>query len=690
MTGSGIAGGALAPFVAGGVLTTADVRLAERLGRIAGDADPSVLLGAALALRGPRHGHVCVDLDRVAAHVAVDPRAPAGDGNDPPADVIEPGELPWPAPSAWQAALVASPLVRTSSRGATPLVLHAGRLYLDRYWRYEEDLAAALRRRATTWTAPTAPADGELVTWLDELFGPAEGLDRQRLAAAVALTRGLTVIAGGPGTGKTYTVARVLALLHRAALAAADERPLRVALVAPTGKAAARLLESLREALSTLQLAPPVRDAIARTPASTIHRLLGVSRSSRTRFRHDAHRPLPHDVVMVDEASMVSLPLMAKLVAAVRDDARLILLGDRDQLASVEAGAAFGDICGPDGSRPTLRLSHDTAAALDVAMGGRLVGAYEVADAPGIWDAVVRLDRFHRFSSSSGLGALATAIQAADSDPDRALEMLQASGAPPVPSEAADAGTEGAETAGTHVPEAAAHLLDPDRMPDAAHRALELAVTSYVEVVRLAVTGAATAQVLQELARLRVLCARRRGSDGVSAWNRRIEARLAADVEGFDPSRRWYLGRPILITENDHALRLYNGDVGIIVEDARGTGTPVAAFWTTDGGIRTLSPARLPACETTFATTIHKSQGSQFEDVVIVLPAETSPVLTRELLYTAVTRARRRATVVGTAAVLRDALSRPVQRASGLQEQLWVSLGSAADDGTRPARMVLP
>ncbi len=675
MTSGTPAGPALAPFVAGGVLTTADVRLAERLGRIAGDDDPCVLLGAALALRGPRYGHVCVDLDHVAEHVAVEPRLPGDAGYEPVAATDERGPLPWPALPTWRAALLRSPLVRTSGEGATPLVLHAGRLYLDRYWRYEEGVAAALRHRATAWRAPTAPSDVELVTWLDELFGPVEGLDRQRLAAAVSLTRGLTVIAGGPGTGKTYTVARVLALLHRAALAGADERPLRVALVAPTGKAAARLQESLREALGTLQLSPAVRDAMERTPASTIHRLLGVSRSSRTRFRHDAQHPVPHDVVIVDEASMVSLPLMAKLVAAVRDDARLILLGDRDQLASVEAGAAFGDICGPDGSRPTLTLSRGTAAGLDAAMGGQLAGAHRVAEEPGIWDAVVRLDRFRRFSSGSSLGGVAAAIQAADGDVDRVLTLLQASGPPPGP--AAD---------GTGEPEATAHLLDPSQTPDAAAIALELAVSSYAAVARLASTQGGTGQVLEALGRLRVLCARRRGSDGVAAWNRRIEARLAADVEGFDPSRRWYLGRPILITENDHALRLYNGDVGIIVEDPRRPGTPVAAFWTVDGGIRTLSPARLPACETTFATTIHKSQGSQFEEVVVLLPPESSPVLTRELLYTAVTRARWRATVVGTAAVLRDALGRPVQRASGLQQRLWTLPTSATAGPARSAR----
>ncbi len=685
MTDTGTTG-ALAPFVAVGVLTAADARLAERLGRIAGDGDPAVLLGAALALRGPRYGHVCVDLDRVAEHVAVEPRLPGEVGGDPAAAADALDQLPWPPSGDWRAALLGSPLVRTSSQGATPLVLDAQRLYLDRYWRYEEDLAAALRHRSTSWSAPTTPSTTELTIWLDELFGPVIDLDRQRLAAAVALTRGLTVIAGGPGTGKTYTVARVLALLHRAALAAADERPLRVALVAPTGKAAARLQESLREALGTLDLAPGVRDAMERTPASTIHRLLGVSRGARTRFRHDVHHRLPQDVVIVDEASMVSLPLMAKLVGAVRDDARLILLGDRDQLASVEAGAAFGDICGPEGSRPTLRLSPTMVAGLDAAMGGQLVGAHEVAEEPGIWDAVVRLDRFHRFSSGSSLGAVAAAIQAADTDVDRVLALLGASN--PAPGVARAGGPEAAATAEpaaaeTHEPETVARLLDPEQRADAAGTALDLAVASYRDVVRLALAEGATPQVLEALGRLRVLCARRRGADGVAAWNRRIEARLAAEVEGFDPSRRWFLGRPILITENDHGLRLYNGDVGIVVDDARRPGTPVAAFWTTDGGVRTLSPARLPACETTFAMTIHKSQGSQFQDVVIVLPPDPSPLLTRELLYTAVTRAQRRAVLVGAPAVLRSALARPVQRASGLQQRLWTPADPGAANTPR-------
>ena len=657
---------ALAPFVAGGVVTAAEARLAERLGRIGGETHPQVLLAAALALRGPRYGHVCVELDRIADHVAVEPQSPGR--HSTAAEVLEVEALPWPSPEAWRAVLAASPLVRSGSVAATPLVLDGTRLYLDRYWQYEQRLAAAFEARAAVWEdGPTAPASA-VVAWLDELFGPARDLDRQRLAAAVALTRRLTVIAGGPGTGKTYTVARVLALLHHAALATAADRPLRVVLVAPTGKAAARLQESLREALGTLRLPAPVRAAMERTPASTIHRLLGVTRASSTRFRHQARHPVPYDVLIVDEASMVSLPLMAKLVDAVDDRARLILLGDRDQLASVEAGAVFGDICGPAGSRPTLRFSPAAASALDAVVGGHLAGAHEVADGPGIWDAIVRLDRFRRFSSGSDLGAVAAAIQASAAEADRAVELLRAPS--PTDLETVPGPGDG--------PRTAARLLDPEEDPAAVRTVTELVVEGYADMVRLALAGAPAGEVLSQLATLRVLCARRRGPDGVEDWNRRIERRLTEDVPGFDPSRRWYVGRPILITRNDDAARLYNGDVGVILEDADRPGQQVAAFWTPEAGLRTLSPTRLPACETTFAMTIHKSQGSQFAEVVIVLTPEPSPVLTRELVYTAITRASRRATVLGRAAILRAALARPVQRASGLQQRLWGDVDPAA------------
>ncbi|MEX2550690.1 MAG: exodeoxyribonuclease V subunit alpha [Nitriliruptoraceae bacterium] len=634
-------------FVAAGVLMAADVRLAQRLGRIGGDDGPDVLLAVALALRGPRHGHVCVELDDIAGHLAIEPTSAIGavvDAGVGPADDTGISSLPWPSPERWQRRLAESPLVRAGGPGETPLVLEAGRLYLDRYWEYEQQLASELLRRASDLTAPDDPTI--LSGWLDDLFGPATTLDRQRLAAVVALHRRLTVIAGGPGTGKTYTVTRVLALLHLAAQAEDGDRPLRVALAAPTGKAAARLQESLRDGLGSLVLAPSVRAAMEQTPASTIHRLLGVRRGGSTRFRHDADAPLPHDVVIVDEASMVSLPLMAKLVAAVRPDARLLLLGDRDQLASVEAGAAFGDICGPDGSRPVLRLSAEAAATVQGPMAGQLAGAHEVAEGPGIWDAIVRLDRFHRFAGGSDLGAVAVAIQRAEDDVDEVVDLLR--------------GEEGD-----------VRLLDPDVDDDARARVERSAVTAYGEVARLALAGAPAREVLEALGHFRVLCARRSGRDGVGEWNRTIEAQLGSEMPALRVGQRWYVGRPVMVTENDHTVRLYNGDVGVVLADPERAGRLVVAFWTPDGQIRSLSPSRLPACETTYAMTIHKSQGSQFEHVAVVLTPEPSPVLTRELLYTALTRASEQVSVLGREPILRTTLTRPIQRASGLQQRLW-------------------
>jgi exodeoxyribonuclease V alpha subunit len=645
----------LQAFQQTGVLSDADVRLAVRLGRVGGDDDAEVLLATALALRGPRYGHVCVDLPRIAATVAVEP-APSSGGRGSDAPSVDLGGLPWPEPEAWAARLSASPLVRPEGDGATPLVLAGERLYLDRYWTYERQLAMALRERSVEPAAGVAPADAPVAAWLDALFGTADALDRQRLAAAVALRRRLTVIAGGPGTGKTFTVARVLALLHLAAGEGPDAGPLRAAVAAPTGKAAARLQESLREALEDLDLASEVRDAMARTPASTIHRLLGVHPGASTRFRHDARQPLPHDVVIVDEASMVSLPLMAKLVDAVRPDARLILLGDRDQLASVEAGAVFGDLCGPDGSRPVLRFSPAAVAALTPVAGGHLEAAVTPAPGPGIWDAIVRLDRNRRQEGAEALAEVTASIQRMG--PDDAAEVV--------------ARFRGAgDSAATRGPDPSVRLLEPDPDGRVAARLLDEVVAAYRGVVEGALAGAEPATVLDALVAVRVLCARRRGPDGVEAWNRAIERVLARRVPGFRPEQRWAIGRPLLVTENDPAVRLFNGDVGVLLPDPADARQVLAAFWAPDGSVRTLRPARLPACEPTFAMTIHKSQGSQFRHAVVVLGERPSPLLTRELVYTGLTRASAQVTVLAPRGIVAAALVRPIERSSGLQQRLW-------------------
>ena len=635
--------GGVAAFVDAGVLLDAELRLARRLARIAGDEEPEVLLALALALRAPRMGHVCVELPHVAERTAVEPVPGRNRGEE--GLTAQLAALPWPEAQGWQRRLVAGPAVRAAGEGqdvgGAPLVLDRGRLYLDRYWRYEVALAAALAARAA---APVEAVDATAATgWLDALFGVGEGLDRQRLAAAVALTRRLTVIAGGPGTGKTYTVARLLATLHLAARHRGERAP-QVALAAPTGKAAARLTASLHTALPDLPVDDQVHGQLSRLHASTIHRLLGVQRSSVTRFRHDADAPLPHDVVIIDEASMVSLPLMAKLVDAVRPDARLLLLGDRDQLASVEAGAVLGDVCGPHGSRPVLQLSPAAVTDLDPLVAGRLATEAEPAHRPGIWDVVVRLDRFRRFAAGGGIAEVATAIQRGSEDVAALLPTTE---------------------------DAQVRWLDPTGDRKAQGEVVALAAEAYGEVIAAAQRGRPPEEVLRALEQLRVLCAHRRGPAGVDRWNAAIEAALAPRIGAAGAGRRAYPGRPVLITENDRALRLANGDVGVVVPDPSAPERMVVAFSGDGGGVRLLSPARLPAHETTYAMTIHKSQGSQFDHAVVVLGERISPLLTRELVYTAITRAAERVTVLAGEAALRRALSRPVQRASGLGPRLW-------------------
>ncbi|HEX2575170.1 MAG TPA: AAA family ATPase, partial [Aquihabitans sp.] len=378
---------ALAPFAAAGVLDASEVQLAALLARRAPGADDPTLLGAALAARAPRLGHVCVELATVAGTVAVD-----GLGADALAD------LPWPEPAAWAAALAASPLVHVGATAPAdaagevrPLVWDGARLTLHRYARYERGVAAALLARAGAVAATLVPAE-DLDALLDRFFGeePAGAPDLQRRAAATALTRPLAVVAGGPGTGKTRTVARTLAVAQTAA--AARGRALHVALVAPTGKAAARLTEAVHHEIDQVELDPGVADRMRAAEALTVHRLLG--RADGIRFRHDADDPVAHDLVVVDESSMASLPLVARLLDAVRPDAHVVLVGDPDQLASVEAGAVLGEI---------VRAA-----------------AGSTAGAP-LPDAVVRLDRVHRFGAESAIAALADAIRGGDADTALAL-----------------------------------------------------------------------------------------------------------------------------------------------------------------------------------------------------------------------------------------------------------------------------
>jgi exodeoxyribonuclease V alpha subunit len=621
------AGGPLGDFNAAGVLGPADIHVARRLASLGGEGDPAVVLAAALAVRGPRLGHVCVDLATIRETTAVDA--------DEPVDLAA---LPWPQAEDWAARVAGSPLVAVGEEGGAPdrpLRLSGTWLYLDRYWREEREVAADLQAFGA---APAAGVDQALLAdGLGRLFS-AEDDGRQRLAAAAAVLRRFAVVAGGPGTGKTTTVARIVALLAEQAAAAGAPSPL-VALAAPTGKAAARLEEAVHAEADRLEVEPAVRDGLLASRASTLHRLLGWRPASHSRFRHHRGNRLPHDVVIVDETSMVSLSLMARLVEAVRPEARLVLVGDPGQLTSIEAGAVLGDVVGPAAEglrmRPAAReaLERVTGAAVDAA-----------APPPGatIGDGIVVLDRVHRFGS--GIAALATAVRRGDAD--RVVETLRA-GPEGVTWIEADAGD----------PSAAA-LLEPVRAG---------AIATARAVVEAAARGDASA-ALHALGAFRILCAHRRGTHGAATWMAHVEDWLAAEIPGFGTAGPWYVGRPLLVTENDYELRLYNGDTGVVVAD--GPDRVTAAF---ERGGQTVhvSPSRLAAVETVYAMTIHKAQGSQFGTAAVLLPEAGSPILTRELLYTAVTRAREGLVVAGAEEALVAAVSRPVTRASGLQRRLW-------------------
>jgi exodeoxyribonuclease V alpha subunit len=586
---------------------------------------------------------VCVELGAVAATTTV-----AEDAQ------VHPDDLVWPEPAAWRRLLADSPLVRVRPEGTPspdellperdrPLVLVGDRLYLDRYWRYERRVATALAKRATRVDDRIDLA--RLRTVLDRLLPPSdERPDRQRLAVATAVRRDLTVIAGGPGTGKTHTVARLLALLHELSEGIWP----RVAVAAPTGKAADRLTAALRDAVADpgLDVSDAVRERLRMVEGSTLHRLLGWRPGSTTRFRHDRAHKLPHQVVIVDETSMVDLPLMSKLVEALRHDTKLVLVGDPDQLASVEAGAVLADIIGPTGE--DLCMSADNRAALEAAtgepLGASARSAVTMTPCAGISDAVVVLGTMRRFAARSGIARLAAAIHQGDGD--GVLDAL-ASGA--------------ADIAWI---EATGEARDRRELSVVRER-----VVSSGQAVFEAARNADAVGALTALDTVRVLTAHRRGLVGLSRWVPLIQRWLSRAVDGFDVSGRFYVGRPVMITRNDRRLRLYNGDVGVAVR----AGDTVNVAFRGGDGVRQFAPSRLEGIETVHAMTIHKSQGSQFGHVVIVLPDETSQILTRELLYTAVTRAQRGVTLVGTAEAVKAAVARRVARASGLRSTLWPS-----------------
>lgn len=557
--------GLLGEFAAAGVIETADVHVAQRLTALTQDDDQRVALAVAMVVRALRGGSVCVDLAAVEAQVDI------------------PG-LPWPDADSWVDAVRASPLT-----GTPPVLrLHDGLLYLDRYWLEEQQVADDVVRMTSAGTSVDAAE-------IDRLFP--SGFDEQRAAAEAALSQGLTVLTGGPGTGKTTTVARLLALIADQARRSSKGR-LRIALAAPTGKAAARLSEAVQREVVGLE--PADREALSGLTATTLHRLLGGRHGSSSRFRHHRTNRLPHDVVVVDETSMVSLTMMARLLESVRPEAKLLLVGDRDQLASVQAGAVLADL---------------------------VDGLADASEAK-----IAALTTMHRFGAA--IAGLAAAIRTGDGD--RAVELLR-SGDPAVE-----------------------FIEDAD--PSA--RLRDVLVPHALRVREAAVLGGG-ALALATVDEHRLLCAHRTGPYGVAHWNRQVE-RWLTEATGQPTWSPWYLGRPLLVTANDYGLGIHNGETGVVAAGPDGARVFIAGAL----GPLEFSPSRLGDVETMHAMTIHKSQGSQAAEVTVLMPPIESRLLTRELFYTAVTRAKDRVRVVGSADAVREAVRRRAVRATGLALRL--------------------
>ncbi len=590
-----------------GVLAPSDVHVANRLARLGGETDPMVNLAVAFAVRAPRFGHVSVDLNSV-RYVA---GAELSDGADADLD-----SLPWPSPALWCERVAASPLVDVTpprasedhdptdgaADSARPLRLVETALYLDRYWREEQAVGKDLLQRCARTSPESASPLSAAITDADQLR-----------AVAASAQRYLSVIVGGPGTGKTTTVGWLLALLFEQAATSGGRLPM-VGLAAPTGKAAARLEQAVRASAATMASSGAISASVASQleslRGSTIHRLLG-TRAGSWRFRHHRGMRLPHDVIVVDEASMISLTLMARLLEAVRPDARLVLLGDPEQLVSVEAGAVLADVVRLGRSGPTDLSARRAPLARNVST----------------------LRTNHR--SSGALASLAVAIR--DANEDAALSVLS-SGDP---------------------------TLSWIESPESSVLSTIL-TDAALALVSQALDGDAPA-ALKALSAHRVLCAHRQGPEGASTWNEQIRRWLFASRPLGEDGEAWYAGRPVMVTTNDYSLGLYNGDTGVAVVAPEG-GLAVA-FDSGTYSTRLVRPYRLASIETAYAMTVHKSQGSEFEAVTLILPPASSRLLTRQLLYTAVTRARSTLRVVGSEEAFRVGLRRRIARASGLASQ---------------------
>lgn len=593
-----------------------DIQFARLMVRLSKSAAPELFLAAALASHYQRQGHICFDLSSVAGQ-------PVENGKEK--------SVMCPKLEEWLRVLEKAPVVGRPG-DYRPLILDGARLYLYRYWSYENKLVDIVKARTGEADFPVdAP---KLKEGLNRLFPNNEGgeTDWQKVAAYTSVLKKFSVISGGPGTGKTYTVAKILTLL----LEQTGPERLRIALAAPTGKAAARLQEAIKNAKEGLNCSPEIKAAIPEE-ASTIHRLLKFIPNSPY-FRHDEQNPLSDDVVVIDEASMVALALIAKLVRAVSPMARLILLGDKDQLASVEAGAVLGDICDTGNVHGFSRHFRDGYQRI---MGEELMEGTVGEEGPGIQDSNIQLEKSYRFGTASGIGAVSRYVNQGNGA--QAVALMKE-------------GTVSDDIGWRDLPQS-------DALPLALKERIIQGYSGYLKAED-------PGEIFLLFNRFRILCALREGPYGVRGLNLLVEQILRR--QGLiRPESQWYPGRPILITKNDYNLRLFNGDVGITLTDPQAGNELRVFFAAVDTPFRKFPPLRLPEHETVYAMTVHKSQGSEFDRILLLLPDKDVPILTRELIYTGITRAKEKVEVWGRDEIFQRAVSRRIKRTSGLRDALW-------------------
>jgi exodeoxyribonuclease V alpha subunit len=599
-------------LIENGIFSELDIHFGNLIQSLTDDNDPLVFAAAVLVSNFRSSGHVCLYL--------------AGVKRASLMEWEEHFQISFPEIKEWADILRRSSVVGNPG-DFKPLILDPfSRLYLNRYYEYQETIARNIRY--ITKQKTSIPDRKNLADGLDRLFPQSNRGDEvnfQRLAAIVSVHKQLCVISGGPGTGKTTTVTGILSLL----LELSGEERLSIVLAAPTGKSAARLRESVQQAEGKAAVADFVKEWIP-DKAFTIHRMLGIS-ANTAYAKYNRKNRLPADVVVVDEASMIDISLMAKLLEALRDDAKLILIGDRHQLASVETGSVFSDICGPFETNPFYELNPKE----------------DIYDLPDGNDFVVQLERSYRFEEGSGIGALCKSLKKGDDV--RSLSLLH-------DEKRADIG-----------------IKD---LP--AISGMEVAISdAVIQGYQGFLHTENPMDAINKFDEFRVLCALREGPYGVTALNHIIE-NVLAERGLIQTKDEWYHGRPVIITGNDYNLGLFNGDTGIAFKDPNDNGS-LYVFFNNGDELRKIHPNRLSSFETAYALTVHKSQGSEYDRVLVILPDRVLPIVTRELIYTGITRAKLKVEVLSKDAIFKQGVLEKIDRASGLFDSLWGSITSTMD-----------